>query len=333
MNGNSSEIQSHRPVLLRSFLEMAAPLRGTWVDCTFGAGGYSQALCETGAERVIGIDCDPDSVRRGRDAEMKSGGKFRFCCGLFGDFDRISEISEAAPLQGVVFDLGVSSMQFDQAERGFSLKRDGPLDMRMTKTGRSASDIINQASETALSEIFFKLGGERASRRIARHIVRRRTEGRIRSTAELAEIIEKTAPARGFRRIHPATRVFQALRIAVNDELAQLAGGLAAAERSLGEGGRLAVVSFHSLEDRIVKRFMRGAAKSPADGHSHAGPDGGPRFRAVNRRPVRPDCEETAGNPRARSARMRVAVRTAAEPVPVDYDQLGVPQISGLERP
>ena len=334
MNAHDPEIPPHNPVLLRSFLEAAAPVCGNWVDCTFGAGGYSAALLQAGAERVIGIDCDPDSASRGRAAEKNSGGRFSFCLGRFGGFDQFPGVSQSVPLQGVVFDLGASSMQFDAAERGFSFRWNGPLDMRMSMNGLSAADIVNRAPESTLAEIFFKLGEERNSRRIASQIVRQRSGGEITATAQLADIVERTAPrrGRGAGRIHPATKVFQALRIAVNDELRQLARGLAAAERALGEGGCLAVVSFHSLEDRIVKRFMRGAALPDTDRHWPAGPVSEPRFRLVNRRPVRPESDEIAANPRSRSARLRVAVRTAAEPVSMDCGQLGVPRISGLGR-
>ena len=308
------------------------PVRGVWVDCTYGAGSYSTALLEAGAERVIGLDCDPETACRARETENNSGGKFTFCQIRFGDFDQHSEIRQSKPLQGVVFDLGVSSMQLDQVQRGFSFMRDGPLDMRMEKSGCSASDIVNEASEPTLADIFFKFGNERASRRIARHIVQFRQKTRITSTAQLAAITEKSSPRSHSSRIHPATRVFQALRIAVNNELEQLARGLAAAERSLGEGGSLAVVSFHSLEDRIVKRFVRGDNSRTEDWYSRTGPQQQPRFRRVNRRPIEANDAEVAQNPRARSARLRVSVRTATDSRELDFNALGVPRIAELEQ-
>ncbi len=319
------ESLDHKPVLLQSFLDAVAPVHGAWLDCTFGAGGYSLALCAAGATKVFGIDCDPEAYRRGHVAEKTFSNIFHFIHGRFGQCDEIPEIGQIAPLQGVVFDLGVSSMQFDTAERGFSLRRDGPLDMRMCRTGWSAADLINDASESLLSEIFSKLGEEHAARRIARRIVQHRSAGRIESTFELAAIVAKAVTHNRSRRFHPATRVFQSLRMAVNDELMQLAQGLSAAERILCKGGFLAVISFHSLEDRIVKRFMRG------DGRDDSTRQNVPTFEQVNRRPVGPSREEISSNPRSRSARLRVAVRSPIETRSVDYEQLGVPRIMGME--
>ena len=326
-----TENPPHKPVLLQSLLDTVAVVRGTWIDCTFGAGGFSTALVEAGAELVIGIDCDPDTIGRAEALEAKYGGKFRFCLGRFGEFDQFITVSTAAPLQGVVFDLGASSMQFDQAQRGFSLRQDGPLDMRMNKSGLSAADLVNKASESTLAEIFKLLGEASHTRKIAREIIRCRTENPIHSTTQLASVVERIIPVNRKRRIHPATTIFQALRIAVNGELIELAKGLVAAERLLCQGGYLAVISFHSLEDRIVKRFIRGQLMPAANRHSLPMNNEKPRFRPVNKRPIRPDDNEVVNNPRSRSARLRVAMRTAASNIAMDFNNLGVPQIKGME--
>ena len=324
----------HKPVLLQSFLEAVAPVRGLWVDCTFGAGGYSRALCTAGAEHVIGIDCDPDSATIGREVERAERGKFNFIGQRFGGFDKFVDFTKTPPLHGVIFDLGVSSMQLDSAQRGFSLKQEAPLDMRMDKRGRSAADIVNQASERMLADIFFCFGEERASRKIARRIVSRRASAPIASTTDLAKIVEQSVTKTQHRKTHPATRVFQALRIAVNNEFEQLVKGLAAAERSLSEGGWLAVISFHSLEDRIVKRFMRGQTRALNEDDFQPSIDRHkPRFCPINRRPIQPDRAEITANPRSRSARMRIARRNARPASEViDFGVIGAPCISGLER-
>ena len=323
----------HRPVLLNEFLAAVRPVSGVWIDCTYGAGGYAAALTDAGAGKVVAIDCDPDAVRNGRRQERALGGKLKIVHGKFGDFESFSEISSAGPVHGVVMDLGVSSMQFDQADRGFSLKRDGPLDMRMARTGRSASDIINTASENCLSEIFFKYGEERASRKIARQIVKARSKARITSTGELAAIAESCAPRRGRSQTHPATKIFQALRIAVNNELEQLVNGLEAAERSLARGRAAGGDFVHSLEDRIVKRFISGSPSAMQSGrHAPPPPNRVSRFRPITKRAVRPDSAELAANPRSRSARLRVAARTDSRPVIMDRRRLGPPQMEESGR-
>ncbi len=324
----------HRPVLLNEFLEAVRPVSGVWIDCTYGAGGYAMALTDAGAGKVVAIDCDPEAVESGRRREQALGGRLKIVHGKFSDFESFPEVSAAGPVQGVVMDLGVSSMQLDQADRGFSLLRDGPLDMRMAKTGRSASDIVNTESENRLAEIFYKYGEERASRRIARQIVRARSMAKITSTGELAAIAESCAPRRGNSQIHPATRIFQALRIAVNNELEQLVQGLEAAERALRVGGRLAVISFHSLEDRIVKRFINGSPPAMQSGrHAPPPPARAARFRPVTKRAVRPGSAEIAANPRSRSARLRVAARTDSKPISMDPLLLGLPRIGEPGQP
>lgn len=335
MQGEALEnIQPHKPVLLHSFLETVAPVNGLWVDCTFGAGGYSKALCRAGAEHVIGIDRDPDVAQAGQEFEASEKEKFSFFGRRFSQFGQFIDFSRMPPLRGVVFDLGVSSMQLDIAKRGFSFKRDAPLDMRMEKKGISAADIVNRAPEATLAEIFFKLGEERASRRIARRITLRRSQAKISSTTELARIVAQSMPARRYQKVHPATRVFQALRIVVNNELEQLVKGLSAAERLLSEGGWLAVISFHSLEDRIVKRFIQGKTREFVDDHRQKNlRKFEPRFCPINRRPVQPTSGEINENPRSSSARMRIALRNGKPANDrIDLEFVGVPHIAGLER-
>ena len=304
--------QRHTPVLLGAFLKAAAPINGKWVDCTFGAGGYSRALIAAGAEKVFGMDCDPDALEDARTNE--SNREVELVQGRFSNFDQHPEIAPSIPVDGVVFDLGVSSMQVDQAERGFSFSKDGPLDMRMSRSGPTAADIVNGESERRLAEIFFRFGEDRAARRVARKVAEHRSRSPITTTAELSQIITAAKSSeRAKSSIHPATKCFQALRIAVNDELGQLARGLEAAERALRKGGLIAVVTFHSLEDRIVKRFFRacsGALRS--NRHRPQEPSASPSFDLMSRRPLTPDESEIALNPRSRSAKLRLARRTDA---------------------
>ncbi len=296
----------HIPVLLRPLLAAVAPVHGTWIDGTFGAGGYARGLLEAGAGKVIGIDRDPLALEMACDWAGEYQGRLELVQGVFSQMDEF-----AHDVDGVVLDLGVSSMQLDRAERGFSFMRDGPLDMRMSQEGPSAADLVNNAEESALADILYLYGEERASRRIARAIVRAREAAPITSTVQLTEIIEKCLPRSKPGQAHPATRSFQAIRIAVNDEYGELLAGLQAAERALAPGGKLAVVTFHSIEDRMVKRFMqarsggggRGSRYAPEIQHET------PQFSQDTRKAIGPDADELAGNPRARSARLRVAVR------------------------
>ena len=302
----------HTPVLLDAFLNAAAPISGKWVDCTFGAGGYSRALLAAGAEKVFGMDCDPDALEDARTNESNRG--IELVQGRFSDFDRHPAIAPSIHVDGVVFDLGVSSMQVDQAERGFSFNKDGPLDMRMSRSGPTAAEIVNGESEKRLAEIFFRFGEDRAARRVARRIAEHRSRNPIYTTGELSKIIAAAkSNERTTSSTHPATKCFQALRIAVNDELGQLAKGLEAAERALRIGGLIAVVTFHSLEDRIVKRFFR--ARSGAFGanrHRPQEPCASPSFNLISRRPLTPGESEIVANPRSRSAKLRMARRTDA---------------------
>jgi len=312
---------SHIPVLLRPLLAAVAPVSGTWLDGTFGAGGYARGLLDAGADKVIGLDRDPSVFDMAAKWAGDYGARLELVQGEFGSLDEI-----ATNLDGVVLDIGVSSMQLDQPDRGFSFMRDGPLDMRMSQSGRSAADLVNEADETWLADILYHYGEERASRRIARSIVAHRADGKINSTLQLADIIAKCLPRPKPGQNNPATRSFQALRVAVNDEYGQLVSGLEAAERALKPGGKLAVVSFHSLESRIVKRFFQLRASKGGGGSRHAPARALeiPAFAKASRA-LRPDADEIARNPRARSATLRISHRTAAPAAPVDRAAVGLP--------
>ncbi len=316
----------HIPVLLRPILEALAPIRGVWVDGTLGAGGYARALLDAGAERVIGIDRDPLALEMAQGWARDYGSRMTLVAGNFAELDRHA----GAPVDGVVLDLGVSSMQLDLAERGFSFAKDGPLDMRMSQQGLSARDLVNEADEAALADILFHFGEERAARRIARAIMAARQNAPIETTLQLAAIVSACLPRPKPGQSHPATRSFQALRIAVNAEFEALVAGLEAAERALTPGGKLAVVSFHSMEDRVVKRFLAARAGQGGGGSRHA-PEAvaiEARFRLIERGGVSADADELAQNPRARSARLRMAERLEAPAGPVDRSRLGLPQLA-----
>lgn len=303
----------HVPVLLNEVLEALAPRDGGfYIDGTFGGGGYTRAILEAANCRVLGIDRDPDAIARGHALVASYRGRLSLVEGRYSEMDVLLAREGQAGSDGVVLDLGVSSFQIDEAERGFSFRADGPLDMRMSRDGRSAADVVNTADEKTLAELIGNLGEEREARRIARAIVRARPLSR---TAELAEVVAQTlGPAAARHPIHPATRTFQALRIYVNDELGELEHGLAAAERVLRPTGRLVVVAFHSLEDRIAKRFLAERSTAVAAGSRHAPERRRTRpatFRILSRRPRVPQTSEAIRNPRARSARLRAAERTA----------------------
>ncbi|HMO27784.1 16S rRNA (cytosine(1402)-N(4))-methyltransferase RsmH [Enterovirga sp.] len=304
----------HIPVLLAEVVEALGPARGgVFLDGTFGAGGYTRAILEAHpANRVVAIDRDPDAIAGGEALARAFAGRLTLVHGRFEDLDRIAAQAGAAALDGVVLDIGVSSMQLDQAERGFSFRHDAPLDMRMEREGRSAADLLNEAGEAEIADILFRYGEERRSRAIARAIVERRRRQPFAGTADLADLVARYVRAEPG--LHPATRSFQALRIAVNDELGQLSRALEAAERALKPGGRLAVVTFHSLEDRIVKQFMQErASRTPrASRHLPSPEPVAPTFTPLTRGPVAAGEEETARNPRARSAKLRAAERTDA---------------------
>lgn len=316
----------HIPVLLRPLLKAVAPVTGIWLDGTFGAGGYTRGLLEAGADKVIAVDRDPLAFEMARDWASEYGDRIEMVEGVFSKMDQYAQ-----DLDGVVLDLGVSSMQLDLAERGFSFMRDGPLDMRMSQSGPSAADIVNGADEAVIADILFHYGEERASRRIARAIVKARTEAPITTTLQLAGLIEKCLPRSKPGQSHPATRSFQALRIAVNDEYRELAEGMAAAERALKPGGKLAVVTFHSIEDRMVKRFLqaRSGTAGRANRYAPLEEETDAQFRQTTRKALGADDLEIDENPRARSAKLRVAIRTDAPAGDTDMAALGMPQIKG----
>ena len=321
----------HIPVLRAEALAgLAIRPGGVYLDGTFGAGGYSRAILAAHDDvRVIAIDRDPDAIAGGQGLVTASGGRLMLVHGCFGDLDTIAVEAGFATIDGVVLDIGVSSMQLDQAIRGFSFRNDGPLDMRMAQDGRSAADIVNTADEEEIADILYHFGEERLSRLIARAIVTDRKAAPFTTTRQLADMIGRiirTKPGD----IHPATRSFQALRIAVNDELGELVRALHAAERALAPGGRLSVVSFHSLEDRIVKVFL--AARSGKGGGSRHAPvavTGAATFRIEGKWPVAPGAAECAANPRARSAKLRVGIRTEA---PARAPELQTVQLSTLPQ-
>jgi len=317
----------HTPVLLRPLLAAVAPVEGVWLDGTFGAGGYTRGLLEAGADRVIGVDRDPLAFEMAADWAGDYGDRIVMQQGVFSRMDEYAQ-----DLDGVVLDLGVSSMQLDLAERGFSFMRDGPLDMRMSQDGPSAADLVNEADEELLANILFQYGEERASRRIAKAIGRARAEAPITTTLELASLIEGVLPRSKPGQSHAATRSFQALRIAVNDEYGELFQGLMAAERALKPGGQLAVVTFHSVEDRMVKRFLTARSGSGGNANRFA-PEmqrDAPQFTVKSRKAIGPDAEELAENPRSRSAKLRVATRTDAPSGGVDAKSIGMPMVKGL---
>ncbi len=318
----------HVPVLLRPLLAAVAPVSGTWLDGTFGAGGYARGLLAAGADRVIGIDRDPLALQMAAAWAGDYGDRLTLVHCNFSD------LSDHAPLDGIVLDLGVSSMQLDLPERGFSFQKDGPLDMRMSQDGPSAADLVNTASEETLADIIYNFGEDHASRRIAAAIVRARETAAITTTLQLSEVISSVLPRPKPGQSHPATRSFQAIRIAVNTEFAELADGLAAAEKALKPGGQLAVVTFHSLEDRIVKRFfqLRSGAEAQTNRYAPERAEDAARFALKTRRAVTADDAELAENPRARSAKLRIGTRTAAPAGRAEDAALAVPTLPHKPR-
>src|SRR5262249_22706560 len=315
----------HVPVLVRRVVEHLAPRDGgIFIDGTFGAGGYARAILAAAPCRVIALDRDPSAVARGATLVVDSGGRLALVEGRFSNLDVVARAQGAYAVDGVVLDIGVSSMQLDTAERGFSFRLDGPLDMRMGGDGVSAADVVATASERDLAAVISTLGQERHARAVARAITRARAEARIRPTRALADIVARVVRTRSGD-IHPATRTFQALRMFVNDELGELAAALVAAERILKPGGRLVVVSFHSLEDRIAKGFFNARSKAQVGSRHRPEAISPPTtFRSLTKRPVVPDDAEIAANPRARSAKLRAGERTDAsarpeEPVPLPH--------------
>ena len=306
----------HVPVLLAEVLEALAPRDGAhYVDGTFGGGGYARAILDAAKCRVLGIDQDPDAMARGKLMALAYEGRLTLALGRYSEMERLLAEAGEEKTDGVVLDLGISSFQVDQAERGFSFRAglDGPLDMRMSLEGPTAADIVNTIDEAELARIIATLGEERFARRVARAIVAARPLSR---TGELADVVAKAlGPAALRQPIHPATRTFQALRLYVNDELGELTRGLEAAERVLNTHGRLVVVAFHSLEDRIVKQFLTARSSARREGSRHLpqrAAEHSQTFKLLTNRPKTPGPAELANNPRARSAKLRVAERTAA---------------------
>lgn len=309
----------HLSVMLDQVLEVLAPKAGeTYIDATFGAGGYSEAFLRSADCSVIAIDRDPDVMPHVQRLQQVYGERFQFIAGAFGDLVDLLHAANIDALDGVVLDLGVSSMQLDQGDRGFSIRNNGPLDMRMSRNGLSAFNVINEFAVDNLSRILAVYGDERRARAIAKAIERARQKGAIETTAQLVDIVTTVlGPHRG-KGAHPATRTFQAIRIFVNDEVGELVRGLEAAEQLLAPEGRLVVVSFHSLEDRIVKKFLAERAGQTGRGSRYM-PEAPSRPASFHgARSVAPNKSEVAINPRARSARLRVAKRTAESAWPAE---------------
>jgi 16S rRNA (cytosine1402-N4)-methyltransferase len=334
-NAVAGGLARHIPVLAHRAVEwLGVREGGVYVDATFGAGGYSRVILATPGARVIGIDRDQKAVAEGASLVGAAGGRLDLIEDRFSNLEAAVESCSVAAVDGVVFDLGVSSMQLDEAVRGFSFRFDGPLDMRMGHTGTNAADVVARAGARDLVAIIGTLGEERFARAIARAIVKAREAQPLATTQSLTDVIGRVVRAREGM-IHPATRTFQALRIFVNDELAELARGLAAAERILKPEGRLVVVSFHSLEDRIVKNFLAERSRAPA--YSRHRPEivsAPPTFRVLTKKPETPDEAESAANPRARSAKLRAAERTgaAARPETLETPLPRVPSLSDVMR-
>ncbi|MFZ5615801.1 MAG: 16S rRNA (cytosine(1402)-N(4))-methyltransferase RsmH [Pseudomonadota bacterium] len=315
----------HAPVMLDEAVAALAPVNhGIYVDATFGGGGYARAILASANCFVYGFDRDPTAIERARDWSRAYAGRLGLINRPFAEMEEGLAEWKVSAIDGAVFDLGVSSMQLDEAARGFSFMRDGPLSMRMDGGKPDAADVVNSAEARDLASIFKVYGEEKRAGRIARAIVEERMTAPIATTGRLAEIVLRASPPPREDRIHPATRVFQALRIFVNDELAQIAKALVAAERLLRPAGRLVVVTFHSLEDRIVKRFMTersGAAARPSR-HAPDADRADPTFRVLSDKPQTPSPEEVAANPRSRSAKLRAAIRTSAPPLGGDFRAL-----------
>ena len=320
----------HIPVLRDEVMAALAPRAGgLYLDATFGAGGYARALLALPGLRLLALDRDPIAIAEGAELVRQAEGRLYLTKERFGRLDQAAGAQGLAEFDGVILDIGVSSMQLDDAGRGFSFRLEGPLDMRMEGKGPSAADLVNEAPESALANIFYHYGEERAARRIARAIVLDRAKAPFRTTTALAALIARVAPGRP-QDIHPATRIFQALRIAVNDELGELVRALVAAETVLKEGGCLAVVSFHSLEDRIIKQFFyersgRGQVSSKLLPHESERPE--PTFALKGKQPVKPSVQEMAVNPRARSAKLRSGTRLKGKARGPDPQLMALAQI------
>ncbi len=327
---------SHAPVMLDEVCKaINLQKSGRYVDCTFGAGGYSRALLRKQNIALLALDRDPAVKSFAQELQEEFGSKFSFAQTPFSELETAISQNGWDGVDGIVFDIGVSSMQIDQAERGFSFMRDGPLDMRMSDHGPTVADAVNFLSAEALSAIFRTFGEERGARRAAAAIVETRKQSPITSTGALSALMAK-ALGSGWQKIHPATRVFQALRIYINDELGELTRALSAAERVLRPAGRLVVVTFHSLEDRIVKNFLRERAEAPAQNSRHIPQSEEDAFTASftlpSRKAIKPGADEIIHNPRARSAKMRIGVREDAPAFPSSPLTFpNIPDLANLE--
>jgi len=320
----------HIPVLLKQVLDALDPRSGKLIlDGTFGAGGYTSALLAAGAD-VIALDRDPTAIAAGQALVDANQDHLTL---IHSQFSRLADHAPQGGLDGVVLDIGVSSMQIDEAERGFSFQRNGPLDMRMSAEGVSAADVVNRAKVSDLTRIFGFLGEERQAGRIARAIEKRRASQPFTTTRDLANLIESVNPRKAKDKIHPATRVFQALRVFVNDELGELAQALFAAERALKPGGRLVVVTFHSLEDRIVKQFFADrSGKVSGSRHLPMVEAKPPVFETLGRSVIAASDEEAEANPRARSAKLRAGIRTDAVARPADMSIFDLPDLASIAK-
>ncbi|GJL91533.1 16S rRNA (cytosine(1402)-N(4))-methyltransferase RsmH [Hyphococcus sp.] len=326
---NAVATSAHKPVMLKEVITALAPKNGgVYVDATFGAGGYSRAILAAADCIVYGFDRDPSAIERAKSWTKEFAGRLFLINRPFAEMREALAEEGVEMVDGVVFDIGVSSMQLDEAERGFSFRFDGPLSMRMDGGKPDAGDVIARADAHDLATIFRRYGEENRASAIARAIVREREAAPIETTSRLTAIVEKATPGAARLKIHPATRVFQGLRIFVNDELGQLVAGLRAAERLLRPAGRLVVVAFHSLEDRIVKRFLAGRSAARRSGSRHLPPteEAPSSFDLIYSKALEPSGEEVEYNPRARSAKLRAALRTDAPPAPDGDETLGAPK-------
>jgi 16S rRNA (cytosine1402-N4)-methyltransferase len=325
----------HIPVLARQAFDLMQPRAdGLYIDGTFGAGGHTRAILDVAGTRVIAIDRDHNAIAAGAGLVEQAAGRLTLIEDRFANLDHVAHRLGHQAVDGILLDIGVSSMQLDEPQRGFSFRNEGPLDMRMASEGVSAADLVNAASERDLTAVIATLGEERFARNVARAIVKARVGAPVTTTRQLADIVASVVRAHPGE-LHPATRTFQALRMFVNDELGELVQALGAAERMLKSGGRLVVISFHSLEDRIVKTFLaeRGRVRAGSR-HQPEAAQAAPSFSILTRKPVVADDAEVARNPRSRSAKLRAAERTDAAPHAADPSHLlpGLPQLSDVMR-
>ena len=320
----------HTPVLISDFSSLLPEVSGIWIDGTFGFGGYSKRLLDSGASKVIAIDLDPDVLSIASNFEQSWPNRFKILTGNFCQMVELVSDFGVESVSGVTLDLGISSMQVDAPTRGFSLKKDGPLDMRMSKKGPSAKDFINKANEALIAEVLLKYGEERHSKAIAKNIIRARKKNYIESTYQLVNLIENVLGANTRYKTHPATRSFQAIRIAINNELENLVVGLVSANNLLRIGGLFSVITFHSLEDRIVKRFFNLQTENDCSLNEikRVGGNRTPLFKKINNKPIIASSEELKNNPRARSAKLRVVKKEIDQLVSIEADSLGLPSIS-----